>query len=44
MKPKHLVVNPLSTDDHRRRYVGRFESSSPGRDELAVTREHDRLG
>ena len=44
MEPQRLIVQPVCTDDHRGRYVGRLEDSSPRRDQLAVTGEHDCLG
>ena len=44
MEPQRLIGQPVDTDDHRGRYVGRLEDSAPLRDQLAVTGEHDCLG
>ena len=44
MESQHLIVQPVCTDDHDRRYVGCLEVSSPRRDQLAVTGEHDCFG
>ena len=44
MEPQRLVGQPVYTDDHRGRYVGRLEEPAPLRDQLTVTGEHDCLG
>jgi hypothetical protein len=44
MEAQRLIGQPVCTDDHRGRYGGRLEVSSPLRYELAVTGEHDCLG
>jgi hypothetical protein len=44
VEPQHLVVGPVSTDNHRRRGVGGLKDAAPPRDQLAVTCEHDCLG
>src|SRR5580658_6318945 len=44
MKPRHLFGQPVHTDDHRGRYVGRFEEGAPLRDPLAVACKYDCLG
>jgi hypothetical protein len=41
---KHLIGQPVYTDDHRGRYVGRLKVPAPLRDQLTVTGEHDCLG
>ena len=43
-EPQHLVVKPVDTDDHGRRYVGGLKDTAPLRDQLAVTGEHDCFG
>ena len=44
MEPQRLIGQPVYTDDHRGRYVGRLEVTAPLRDQLTVTGEHDGLG
>ena len=44
MEPQRLIGQPVDTDDHRGRYVGRLEELAPRRDQLAVAGEHDCLG
>ena len=44
MEPQLLIGQPVYTDDHRGRYVGRLEEPAPLRDPLTVTGEHDCLG
>src|SRR5436190_16248155 len=44
MEPQRLIGQPVCTDDHRGRYVGRLEDPAPLRYHLTVTGEHDRLG
>ena len=44
MEPQRLIGQPVHTDDHRGRYVGRLEHSAPRRDQLTVAGEHDGLG
>jgi hypothetical protein len=44
VEPRHLIGQPVNTDDHRGRYIGCFKDLTPLRDELTVTGEHDCLG
>ena len=44
VEPQNLVSQPVDTDNHRGRHVGRLEGLTPLRDQLTVTGEHDCLG
>ena len=44
MEPQRLIGQPVNTDDHRGRDVGRLKEATPLRDQLTVTGEHDCLG
>src|ERR1700688_3734106 len=44
MEPQRLIGQPMYTDDHCRRYVGRLEQPAPLRDSLTVAGEDDRFG
>src|SRR5580704_17648790 len=43
MDTSHLVIESMSSDDHRRTEVGGLKRSAPLRDQLPIAREHDRL-
>ena len=44
MEPQRLIGQPMYTDDHCGRYVGRLEQPAPLRDSLTVTGEDDCFG
>src|SRR5215467_8821792 len=44
MEAQRLIGQAMCTDDHRGRYVGRLKDTSPLRNQLAITSEHDGLG
>ena len=44
MEPQRLIGQPVDTDDHRGRYVGRLEDPPHCEIRLTVTGEHDCLG
>jgi hypothetical protein len=44
MEPRYLFGQPVYADDHRGRYVGRFEEPAPLRGPLTITGEYDCLG
>ena len=43
MEPQRLICQPMDTDDHCGRHVGRLEDVAPLRDHLTVAGEHECL-
>ena len=43
MEPRHLISQPVNTDDHCGRDIGRLEKPAPPRDPLTVSGEDDSL-
>jgi hypothetical protein len=44
MEPRRFIGQPVYTDDHRGRYIGRLEEATPPRNPMTVTGEHHYLG